>query len=134
MSNVLISDNFPEITEEEEEDEEEYDDDDDDIDVSEDLRHDNWEIQMLAAELKRRESRNEERLSSGASDPNESTSGVRRRLRSDTLDTDTENSELEIDRVQRPRAASFDHSSIGPRQRTKGILKAFSFDRDRDQL
>lgn len=127
------------ITEEEEEEEEEDVDDiddDDELDISEDLRHDNWEIQMLAAELKRRESRNEERLSSEASEPNESTSGVRQRMhmRSDTLDTDTENSELETERVQRPRAASFDHSSIGPRQRAKGILKALSFDRDKDQL
>lgn len=89
---------------------------------------------MLAAELNRRESRRDEPLSSEASEGN-SSSGARHRvrLRSDTLDTDTENSELETDRVQRPRAASFDQQSI-PRQRTKGILKAFSFDRDKDQL
>lgn len=86
---------------------------------------------MLAAELNRRESRREEPLSSEAST---GSSGARHRLRSDTLDTDTENSELETDRVrQRPRAASFDQQSL-PRQRSKGILKAFSFDRDKDQL
>lgn len=103
------------------------------MEIDEEFQHDNWEIQMLAAELNRRESRREEPLSSEASEPMESSSGARQRirLRSDTLDTDTENSELEPDRVQRPRAASFDH---GARQRTKGILKAFSFDRDKDQL
>lgn len=113
------------ITEEEEEDEE--------VDIDEDLSHDNWEIRMLAAELNRRESRRDEPLS-GASEPNGSSSSRRRRFQSDTLDTDTENSELEPDRVQRPRAASFDHTSTGPRHRSKGVLKAFSFDRDKDQL
>lgn len=92
---------------------------------------------MLAAELNRRESRRDEPLSSETSEANESSSGARRRLhiRSDTLDTDTENSELEVDRVQRGRArsASFDQQSL-PRQRPRGILKAFSFDRDKNQL
>lgn len=114
--------------------EEEEEEDDDDV---EDLSHDNWEIQMLAAELSRRHSRRDEPVTS---DPNGgSSSGRRQRLRSDTFDTDTENSELEpTERVQRPRAASFDYtssqSSSGPRQRSGGILKAFSFDRDKDQL
>lgn len=107
------------------------------MDIDDDLNHDNWEIRMLAAELNRRESRREEPLSSEASEANESSSGARPRLqiRSDTLDTDTENSELETDRVQRFRArsASFDHQSV-PRQRPRGILKAFSFDRDKNQL
>lgn len=103
------------------------------MDIDEDLSHDNWEIRLLAAELNRRESRRDETLSSVASEPNGSSSG-RRRLQSDTLDTDTENSELETYRVQRPRAASFDYTSTGPRQRSGGILKAFSFDRDKDQL
>lgn len=111
------------VTEEEEED------------IDEDLSHDNWEIRMLAAELSRRESRRDEPLSSGAGeDQNASSSGRRQRLQSDTLDTDTENSELEPDRVQRPRAASFDYTPSGARQRCKGFLKAFSFDRDKDQL
>lgn len=92
---------------------------------------------MLAAELNRRESRRDEPLSSEASEGNESSSGARRRLQihSDTLDTDTENSELEVDRVQRGRArsASFDQQSVA-RQRPRGILKAFSFDRDKNQL
>lgn len=126
------------IVSEEAGEEEEEDDDDDDVEIDEDLQPDNWEIRMLAAELNRRESRRDEPLSSEASEPNESSSGVRHRLhmRSDTLDTDTENSELEIDRVHRPRsrAASFDQQSIGPRQRPRGILKAFSFDRDKNQL
>lgn len=88
---------------------------------------------MLAAELNRRQSRRDE---PATSDPiGGSSSGRRQRLRSDTFDTDTENSELEqMERVQRPRAASFDYTSSGPRQRSGGILKAFSFDRDRDQL
>ncbi|XP_031625845.1 uncharacterized protein LOC116342393 isoform X3 [Contarinia nasturtii] len=117
--------------------EEEAEEDDEDVDIDEDLQPDNWEIRMLAAELNRRESRRDEPLSSEASEPNESSSGARHRshLRSDTLDTDTENSELEIDRVHRPRsrAASFDQQSV-PRQRPRGILKAFSFDRDKNQL
>lgn len=110
------------------------DDDDGDLDIDDDLQSDNWEIQMLAAELNRRESRRDEPLSSGASEGHEGSSGARQmHMRSDTLDSDTENSELETDRVQRPRAASFDQQSV-PRQRSKGILKAFSFDRDKDQL
>lgn len=105
------------------------------MDIDEDLSHDNWEIRMLAAELNRRESRRDDPLSSAAGqDPNASSSGRRQRLQSDTLDTDTENSELEPDRVQRPRAASFDHAPSSARQRCRGILKAFSFDRDKDQL
>lgn len=113
---------------------EEEEDDDEDVDIDDDLQHDNWEIRMLAAELSRRESRREEPLSSEASEGN-SSFGARHRhqMRSDTLDTESENSEMETDRVQRPRAASFDQQSI-PRQRTRGILKAFSFDRDKDQL
>lgn len=108
-------------------------DDDDDDDGG--LQHDNWEIRMLAAELNRRESRRDEPLSSEVSEANESSSDLPNRLqtRSDTLDTDTENSELELERVQRPRAASFDHQTV-PRQRTRAMLKAFSFDRDKDQL
>lgn len=126
------------VIEEAEEEEEEEEDDDDGNDG--DLQHDNWEVQMLAAELSRRESKREEPLSSEttseADDNLGSTSGRQRlqQMRSDTLDTDTENSELEPDqRVQRPRAASFDHQSV-PRQRAKGILKALSFDRDKDRL
>lgn len=128
FSSFLRANNYIVLIIEEEED--------DDVDIDDDLNHDNWEIRMLAAELDRRESRRDEPLSS-ASEANESSSGVRQRvnLRSDTLDTDTENSELELDRVQRGRArsASFDQQSV-PRQRPRGILKAFSFDRDKNQL
>lgn len=110
------------------------DEDDLELEIDDDLQSDNWEIRMLAAELNRRESRRDEPLSSEGSEAHESSSGARQlQMRSDTLDTDTENSELETDRVQRPRAASFDQQSL-PRQRNKGILKAFSFDRDKDQL
>lgn len=90
---------------------------------------------MLAAELSRRESKRDEPLSSSTSELQDTTSGMRQmRQRSDTLDTDTENSEMEVDRVQRPRAASFDQQSGTTRQRAKGILKALSFDRDKDRL
>ncbi|XP_055295975.1 uncharacterized protein LOC129565282 isoform X3 [Sitodiplosis mosellana] len=114
---------------------EEEDEDDDDVDIDDDLNHDNWEIRMLAAELNRRESRRDEPLSSEASEANESSSRQHLHMRSDILDTDTENSELETDRIQRGRArsASFDQQSV-PRQRPRGILKAFSFDRDKNQL
>lgn len=104
------------------------------MDIDEDLSHDNWEIRLLAAELNRRESRRDEPASSAGGDPNASSSSRRQRLQSDTLDTDTENSEMEPERVQRPRAASFDYTPTTTRQRCKGILKAFSFDRDKDQL
>lgn len=117
--------------------EEEEEEDDDDVDIEGDLSHDNWEIQMLAAELNRRQSGRRDDPSA-AIEPNagsSSSASRRQRLRSDTFDTDTENSELEpTERVQRPRAASFDHTSTAPRQRSKGVLKAFSFDRDKDQL
>lgn len=113
----------------------EEDEEDDSEDQDEELQHDNWEAQMLAAELNRRESKRDEPLSSDASEVFDSTSGIRQRMaiRSDTLDTDTENSEIEIDRVQRPRAASFDQQTVR-HQRAKGILKALSFDRDKDRL
>lgn len=90
---------------------------------------------MLAAELNRRESKRDEPLSSDASEIIDSASGMRQPMavRIDTLDTDTENSEIEIDRVQRPRAASFDQQTV-TRQRAKRILKALSFDRDKDRL
>lgn len=91
---------------------------------------------MLAAELNRRESKRDEPISSETtSEANGTSSGLRQRshLRTDTMDTDTENSELEHDRAHRQRAASFDQQSV-PRQRDKGILKALSFDRDKDRL
>lgn len=120
-----------------EEENEEEDEEDDEEGNDDDLQHDNWEIRMLAAELNRRESKREEPLSSETSEADDnlgSTSGRQRlHTRTDTQDTDTDNSELEPERVQRPRAASFDHQSM-PRQRPKGILKAFSFDRDKDRL
>lgn len=105
-------------------------------DQDEELQHDNWEVQMLAAELNRRESKRDDAMSSDASEIIDSTSDMRHpmAMRSDTLDTDTENiGEIEIDRVQRPRAASFDQQTV-TRQRAKGILKALSFDRDKDRL
>lgn len=96
-----------------------------------DLQPDNWEAQMLVAELNRRESKRDDTISSATTSD---TSGLRHRLhnRGDTLDTDTENSELEVDRIQRPRAASFDQ--IGQRQRTRCVSKTLSFDRDKDRL
>lgn len=115
------------------------DDDDDDGDENDELQHDNWEIRMLAAELNRRESKRDEQLiSSGTnSEADGEESGVmRRRLRkrSDTLESDTEPSEMETrDQTARPRAASLDQHNLR-RERAKGVFKALSFDRDKDRL
>lgn len=107
------------------------------IDVDEDLHCDDWEIRMLAAELNRRESKREEPISSETtSEADDDGSGLlrrRSRQRSDTIDTDTEYSEMEADQSARPRAASLDQHNLR-RQKAKGVYKAMSFDRDKDRL
>lgn len=101
------------------------------------LHGDDWEIRMLAAELNRRESKREEPISSETTSEAEeaSSSLVRHRSRkhSDTLDTDTEYSEMEHDQATRPRASSLDQYNLR-RQKAKGVFKTKSFDRDKERL
>lgn len=112
-------------------DEEEEDDDGND---DEELHCDDWEIRMLAAELNRRESKKDDISSEGCSDPDERGGLLRRRRKkSESFDTDTEISDNECDLLTRPRAASLDHHNIR-RQKSKGVYKAMSFDRDKDRL
>ncbi|KAJ6630886.1 Cyclic nucleotide-gated cation channel alpha-3, partial [Pseudolycoriella hygida] len=114
----------------------------DDIDnVEEELHCDDWEIRMLAAELNRRESKKEEAKSSDSgSGPDKHSRMLRRRRRKDKSTeseseisgTDGKNDD-ENDHLARPRAASLDQHNLR-RQTPKGVIKAMSFDRDKDRL
>uniref|UniRef100_A0A8D8E029 Cyclic nucleotide-gated cation channel alpha-3 n=1 Tax=Culex pipiens TaxID=7175 RepID=A0A8D8E029_CULPI len=122
------------VDEEEEEAEEE----------EEQMNHNDWEVRMLAAELKKRESVSTD----FPSDVDEHDGLLRRRRKRSETDTDGSGAELEV--LRRPRAASLDQhnlrrmasmsSAAGPsqqqqQQRRRGsIFKAMSFDRDKDRL
>lgn len=123
--------------EEEAEEEDVFDDEGGEQEGAGELHGDDWEIRMLAAELNRRESKREEPISSETtSEAEEGSSSLvrhRSRKRSDTLDTDTEYSEMEHDQATRPRASSLDQYNLR-RQKAKGVIKAKSFDRDKERL
>ncbi|CRK98983.1 CLUMA_CG012219, isoform A [Clunio marinus] len=95
----------------------------------EELHHNDWEVRMLAAELKKRESMTEISTETGEGD------GLLRR-RKRPSDTDTDASENETGaQHSRPRAASFDQHNLRKQQyKCRGVFKAMSFDRDKDQL
>lgn len=107
--------------------ENEDEDEDDDLDGSiiDELHHNDWEVRMLAAELKKRQS---------VSDPSDGDGLLRRRKR--RSDTDTDASETEVTaQHSRPRAASLDQHNLRKQQyKCRGVFKAMSFDRDKDQL
>lgn len=112
--------------------------DEEDENDSDELHCDDWEIRMLAAELNRRESKRGEQLfSSGTTseaDGDESRLVHRRsaRKRSDAIEPELNEAESR-DQSARPRAASLDQHNLR-REKTKGVFKAFSFDRDKDRL
>lgn len=94
------------------------------------LHHNDWEVRMLAAELKKRESVHE--LST---DFDESDGLLRRRKRRSDTDTDASENEARRAHQSRPRAASLDQHNLRKQQyKCKGVFKAMSFDRDKDQL
>lgn len=95
----------------------------------EELHHNDWEVRLLAAELKKRESVT--KLPAGC---DESDVLLRRRKR--RSDTDTDISETEArGQHSRPRAASLDQHNLRKQQyKCRGVFKAMSFDRDKDQL
>lgn len=97
----------------------------------EELHHNDWEVRMLAAELKKRESVSESSHTPSQL-PSENDGLLRRRKR--RSDTDTDASETEVSRT-RPRAASLDQHNLRKQQfKCRGVFKAMSFDRDKDQL
>lgn len=95
------------------------------------LHHNDWEVRMLAAELKKRQSVTElptERYC------DESDGLLRRRKRRSDTDTDVSESEVR-GHHSRPRAASLDQHNLRKQQyKCRGVFKAMSFDRDKDQL
>lgn len=95
----------------------------------ENFHHNDWEVRMLAAELKKRES-----VSEATAEPSENDGLLRRRKR--RSDTDTDASENEhLARSSRPRAASLDQHNLRKQQyKCRSVFKAMSFDRDKDQL
>jgi hypothetical protein len=109
-------------------------DDEEDLDEAntvEELHHNDWEVRMLAAELKKRESVSEPSQTPSQL-PSENDGLLRRRKR--RSDTDTDASESEVSRT-RPRAASLDQHNLRKQQlKCRGVFKAMSFDRDKDQL
>lgn len=108
--------------------EEEEDDDMDDGTIG-DLHSNDWEVRMLAAELKKRQS-----VSEAQAEFEENDGLLRRRKR--RSDTDTDASEPETaGHHSRPRAASLDQHNLRKQQyKCRGVFKAMSFDRDKDQL
>lgn len=88
-----------------------------------------WEVRMLAAELKKRES-----VSEPPTHSEEGDGLLRRRKR--RSDTDTDASDMEVSgHHSRPRAASLDQHNLRKQQyKCRGVFKAMSFDRDKDQL
>uniref|UniRef100_A0A8W7P9M6 Uncharacterized protein n=1 Tax=Anopheles coluzzii TaxID=1518534 RepID=A0A8W7P9M6_ANOCL len=140
--------------EEEEQEEEEQAEEEEEEEEEEELNHNDWEVRMLAAELKKRES-----ISTDFPAELEGGDGlVRRRSHRKRSDTDTDGSEgTERDAFGRPRASSLDQHNLqrraafgragraptiagppsagpsAPRSRG-GIFKALSFDRDKDRL
>ncbi|KFB42118.1 AGAP003349-PB-like protein [Anopheles sinensis] len=144
-----------------EEEEEEEEEGLEEVEEEEELNHNDWEVRMLAKELKKRES-----ISTDFPSELEGGDGlVRRRSHRKRSDTDTDGSveSTERDAFGRPRAASLDQhnqqrrplfglslgrgngsgaashsgssggSGQGSRSRS-GIFKALSFDRDKDRL
>ena len=100
-----------------------------DDEEEEHFHHNDWEVKMLVAELKKRES-----ISEFAAESSENDGLLRRRKR--RSDTDTDASENEnLARSSRPRAASLDQHNLRKQQyKCRGVFKAMSFDRDKDQL
>lgn len=110
---------------EEEPEEEEEEEEGEDV-----LHHNDWEVKMLVAELKKRESISE------LAHPNSSENDGLLRRRKRRSDTDTDASENEnVARSTRPRAASLDQHNLRKQQyKCRSVFKAMSFDRDKDQL
>lgn len=101
----------------------------------EELHHNDWEVRMLAAELKKRQS-----VSELPTELEEGDGLLRRRKRRSDTDTDASEPEAGSQRGPhsqhaRPRAASLDQHNLRKQQyKCKGVFKAMSFDRDKDQL
>ncbi|XP_053694534.1 uncharacterized protein LOC128742259 [Sabethes cyaneus] len=116
--------------------EDDFDGDDDDDDDDEPMDHSDWEVRMLAAELKKRESVSTEL----PSDPEDRAGQLRRRRK--PSESDTEVSGMELEGLRRPRASSLDQHNLrrvasvshGTGRRRSSIFKAMSFDRDKDRL
>ncbi|XP_055539631.1 uncharacterized protein LOC129726683 isoform X3 [Wyeomyia smithii] len=116
--------------------EDDFDGDDDDDDDDEPMDHSDWEVRMLAAELKRRESVSTEL----PSDPEDRAGQLRRRRK--PSESDTEGSSMELESLRRPRASSLDQHNLrrvasvshSTGRRRGSIFKAMSFDRDKDRL
>lgn len=97
--------------------------------VDESFQHNDWEVRMLAAELKKRES-----VTEMPAQLTENDGLLRRRKRRSDTDTDASENENTA-RSSRPRAASLDQHNLRKQQyKCRGVFKAMSFDRDKDQL
>lgn len=112
-------------TNESEEEEEDMDEG-----TADEFQSNDWEVRMLAAELKKRESVVELPV-----DCDESDGLLRRRKRRSDTDTDASETEVGGSHHSRPRAASLDQHNLRKQQyKCRGVFKAMSFDRDKDQL
>lgn len=124
--------NIEDETEEESAGSNESEEDDEEMEeevVEDEFQSNDWEVRMLAAELKKRKS-----ISELPVDCDESDGLLRRRKR--RSDTDTDASETDVKaQHSRPRAASLDQHNLRKQQyKCRGVFKAMSFDRDKDQL
>jgi hypothetical protein len=98
------------------------------------LHHNDWELQMLAAELEKRESKGDVKAAVPGTGSEIDSDGLLRRRRKRS-ETDTDISETTTDsEMPRPRAASFDQHNLR-RGKCRGVFdRAMSFDRDKDRL
>ncbi|XP_035783080.1 uncharacterized protein LOC118461631 isoform X7 [Anopheles albimanus] len=151
-----------EAEEEEGDEEQEAEEEEEEEEDEEELNHNDWEVRMLAAELKKRESISTDFPSE--LEPSEGHAALRRRHRKRS-DTDTDGSDAASearDIFGRPRASSLDQHNLQRRgngssssstgtataasghgatmanrssfRSRGGIFKALSFDRDKDRL
>lgn len=119
---------LPQEEEEEIEDIEDYENED----QIHELHSNDWEVKMLAAELEKRESKTSMDLCVADLDESD---GLLRRRRKRSYTTDTDHSDADVDALLRPRAGSLDQVNLSKkRDKSRGVFKAMSFDRDKDKL
>ncbi|XP_075154778.1 cyclic nucleotide-gated ion channel-like [Haematobia irritans] len=121
---------------------EEAEDGDEEIEGNKDnsgpqMRHNDWEVRMLAAEMEKQERKRGLSLSDHSQLSNTKLGATFLRRRRKLSETETECSETEAEHITsqtRPRASSLDQFNLRYGIGRGGIFKAMSIDRDKDKL
>ncbi|XP_013103742.2 uncharacterized protein LOC106084540 isoform X2 [Stomoxys calcitrans] len=101
------------------------------------VRHNDWEVRMLAAEMEKQERKRGLSLTEHSAFSNAKLGSTFLRRRRKLSDTETEYSENEREQLpahSRPRASSLDQFNLRYGINRGGIFKAMSIDRDKDKL